>query len=87
MIVEGGVVSLGAEERGEECVPVVTQKVTEKIVVRLGTRSLERRAPNSGCDGGTKPAQVDVSITKLLSIMLHCHWVYGGLLTKIGLLN
>ena len=45
----------------------------------------EKRATNLGCDGGIKPAQVDVSI-KLLSITLQCHWVCGWV-TKIDLLN
>ena len=35
-IPEGGGVLLGAEERGGKGVLVVTQRVTEKMVVRLG---------------------------------------------------
>ena len=49
------------------------------------TITKEKRAPNLGCDGGTKPAQVDASI-KLLSITLQRQWVYRGWLTKIDLL-
>ena len=42
---EGGFISPRAKERGEEGVTVVMQRATEKIVLRLGTRSLERREP------------------------------------------
>ena len=40
-----GVISLGAQEGGKEGVPVVTQRGAEKIMMRLGTRSIERREP------------------------------------------
>ena len=37
----------------------------------------EKRAPNMGCDGGTKLAQVDAN-KELLMIMLQRHKVCGG---------
>ena len=42
-IAKGGVVSLRAKEREEQGIPIVVQRVAEKIVVRLGTRSSARR--------------------------------------------
>ena len=42
---EGGGVLLGAEERGCKGVPIMTRRVIEKMVVRPGTQSPERREP------------------------------------------
>ena len=56
-------------------------KVLENLNVERGkensseasyTITREKRAPNMGCEGGTKPTQVDAS-TKLLSKMLQHH--------------
>ena len=41
--IEGQVISPGVHEKGEEGVIVVTQRAPKKILVRLGTRSPERR--------------------------------------------
>ena len=42
-IVEGGGILLGVEDRGSEGIPIVTQSAAEKMVVRPGTWSLERK--------------------------------------------
>ena len=44
-IVEEGGISLGAEERGSKGIPIVTRRAVEKMVVRPGTCSPERREP------------------------------------------
>ena len=44
---EGGGVSLGAEERGSEGIPVVTRRAAKKMVMMPGTWSPDRREPLS----------------------------------------